>query len=432
VPKLTRDARWTIAVLNVLYILSFADRQVIAMLVGPIKADLGLSDFQISLLMGLSFALLYAFVSLPMGYLADRVSRRVLVFVGATYWALSACACGFARTFPMLFGARAGVGIGEAVLPASANSLISDKVPPQRLAFSLSLFAMATSIGDAVSFALAGVVLSFPAHALHVPLFGTMRAWHLVFILTGLPGLLVAPLVFTFREPTRHAAHDGKPGAGSFLRWLGAHGRLTICFVGSYCVMGIVAYAASQWTPTYIRREFHWTPIQYGFALGVLFPAAAVCGHLVCGPLVDRMFRRGRTDASMVFLFRCVAMTAPFIVLSYIIPNVWVFLAGLLLTKSIMTTFLGHSMAALMAAVPAQLRSRAAAAYMLVLTLLGGALGPSLIAGITDFGFHDETKLGWSLAIIVALCATIALTALHFGRPALRDAIAETVAADGS
>jgi MFS family permease len=428
----SRDAWWTILILGILYVLSFADRQVISMLVSPIKADLHLSDFQMSLLMGISFALIYGISGLPMGYLADRISRRLLIFVGVIVWASSACACGFAQSFPWLLVARSGVGIGEATLPASANSLISEKVPRERLAFSLSLFAMATAIGDGLSFLLSGVVLGTVAsgHAQHWPLLGAMRTWQWVFLLSGIPGLLLAPLVFTFREPRTAARRaetaPAQPYGGSFVRWMKLHARLVMCFAGCFCVLGIVGYAISQWTPAYMGRAFHWTPMQFGVALGLVFPVASVIGHLVCGRWVDSLFERGETDACLTFTFRSIIIGAPFVIGGYLIPSPWACLLGIVVAKAILTPFLGYSMAGLMAAVPPRLRARASATYMFALTLLGGMVGPSIIAGITDFGFRDEAKLGYSLAMVISACLGVALLCARLGRPALREAVFET------
>jgi MFS family permease len=328
------------------------------------------------------------------------------------------------HTFPLLLLVRAGVGIGEAILPSSASSLIADKMPRERLALAMSLFAMATSVGDAVAFLVGGLVLSALEHVptFNLPLVGDVRTWQLVFLLTGVPGLLLAPLVFTFSEPSRTAV---SPGVRPFMRWLARHRGLALGHVGSFCLMAVVTSAVTHWTPTHMSRTFHWSPARYGVALGVLFPVASILGHVICGAAVDRLVRRGVTDASMRFFAGALLISAPFAIAAYLVANVWLFLACLLVIKAIVTPFLGYSLAGLIAAVPTQFRAQAAAAFMLAITLLGGVAGPSLIAAITDFVFHDEAKLGWTLAAVTAFCVTVALLSVHFGRPALRRAVSE-------
>jgi sugar phosphate permease len=189
--------------------------------------------------------------------------------------------------------------------------------------------------------------------------------------------------------------------------------------------MGIVAQALTHWAPSYMHRAFHWSPAQYGLALGIVFPVAAVLGHLVCGALVDRMTARGRADAPMIFFARAIAVCAPVVCAGFIYPHPVVFLASLFLAKAVMTPYLGYGMAGLMSACPQPFRARTAALFMLVLTLLAGGVGPMLIGALTDFVFRDEAKLGWSVASAVAGCSIVAIFALAWGRPALRAAAVE-------
>jgi MFS family permease len=428
--RVPAETWWTLAVLFLLYVLSFADRQVISMLVTPIKRDFALDDVRMSLLMGLSFALLYGVTGLPMGALADRFPRRLLIWVGASFWALCATACGLVQTYPALLVARAGVGMGEAVLPPCANSILSDKTPRSRRALVLSLFAMASSVGDAVSFAVSGVVLGTLKHTPHVvlPLLGEVRTWQLVFLITGVPGLFLAPLVFTFRDRNRPAGPRAAAVPG-FLPWLAARPRLGFSYLGSFCVMAVVASALTHWSPTHMHRAYGWTPAQYGLALGLVFPIASIVGHLFCGTMVDRMTDRGRTDAPLVFLGWTVALTAPFACLAFLSPDPRVFLVLMALSKAVLTPFLGYAMAGVMSVCPPAFRARGAALFTFAIVLVGSGLGPTVIGAVTDHLVRDEARVGVSVAAVIAVCAVIAVISAAWGRPAMRAAVAEADAA---
>jgi MFS family permease len=136
---------WMVLVLLFIYMISILDRLVINMLVVPIQADMGFSDVQMSLLLGPAFALCNGLFGLPLGWAADRYSRRWVVFGGLVFWSLSTMAAGLTRSFTSLFGARMGVGIGEAALMPAAYSLIADKFPVKRMTTAMSIFGMGPS-----------------------------------------------------------------------------------------------------------------------------------------------------------------------------------------------------------------------------------------------------------------------------------------------
>lgn len=155
-----RTAWWTVAVLFAAYLISFVDRVLIGLLVEPIQADLDLSDTEFALLQGVAFALLYTLLGLPFGWLADRFSRPMLVAAGSAIWCASTVACGFSHSFGQLLAARLGVGAGEAALPPSAISLISDSFPPEKRALAMSVYTAASSMGAGASLIVGGLVVA--------------------------------------------------------------------------------------------------------------------------------------------------------------------------------------------------------------------------------------------------------------------------------
>ena len=196
-------AWYVVCILTIAYMFSFLDRQILALLVEPIRADLNISDTQMSLLQGLAFGIFYTLLGIPIGRLADRRSRRSIIAIGISIWCVMTAACGLAKNFGQLFLARVGIGIGEATLNPSAYSLISDYFPREKRARPMSFYNMGVSLGAGTAMVLGGQIISwvFSQPQPVLPLVGTLFHWQVVFIMVGLPGLLIAFLMVTVREP---------------------------------------------------------------------------------------------------------------------------------------------------------------------------------------------------------------------------------------
>jgi MFS family permease len=209
-------AWYAVGVLTVAYVFSFIDRQILNLLVGPIRRDLGISDTKMSLLMGFSFAVFYSFFGIPLGRLADSKSRRTIIAVGMVLWSMLTAGGGLAKYFWHFLLLRMGVGGGEAALSPSAYSLISDYFPKETRATAISVYSMAFYIGSGIAFLLGGLVVGFDSakSGWSVPVVGAVRPWQLVFFIVGLPGALLAVLLYTMREPTRKGARVTKAANG--------------------------------------------------------------------------------------------------------------------------------------------------------------------------------------------------------------------------
>jgi MFS family permease len=192
---------YVVCVLTLAYVVSFLDRQILALMVEPIKHDLGLTDTQMSLLMGLAFGIFYTLMGVPLGRLADRTSRRALIATGVGVWCLMTASCGLARSFGQLFVARIGVGVGEAALTPAAISMISDYFPRQKRGRAIGFYNMGVSLGAGTAMVLGGVVISYVMSAapVELPGVGELKSWQLVFMLVGLPGLAIVALMSTIR-----------------------------------------------------------------------------------------------------------------------------------------------------------------------------------------------------------------------------------------
>ncbi len=432
IDRASASAWLMLALLVLFYIFSFLDRTVISMIIDPIRADLKIDDVQISLLVGLAFAVAYAIGGLPMGWLVDNVERRWVLYGAVTFWGMAEALCGFSTSFAQLFGARMLVGLGEGGLSPAAHSLISDAFPKRRLATALSIYSMGAVIGAGLSLVLGGLVVeqlsTYPI--VDVPLIGTMKSWQFIFFVTGVPGIALAFLIFLVPEPRRKGtgAGGGAPastwrGMALFLRqrwrlWL----TITLVFGGINIINGGLIY----WQPAYFSRYFHWSPAQYGLALGLISAFAGAGGMLFSGAVIDRLFARGMKDAHLRYYWWAIILSTPFVLIAMLSTNAWVYIGLIWIAKFALVNFLGFASALVQITTPNQLRGRMAAVFTTVIAgLLGSVFGPMIPALICKHILHDEVQLGQAMAITVMIFVPIALAGIRFGLKPLREAVEE-------
>lgn len=418
----------TVAVLFVLYIRSLADRYLMALMVEPIKADLGLSDTQISLLQGPAFAILYCLCAIPVGVLLDRSSRRWVLFGCIVVWSAGAAACGLAASFAMLALARSSVGAGEAGYTTGAYSIIGDSFSTERVSLAMSIFVMGGVMGAGIVFMLGGPLVSavLDGAISHWPGMGGFKPWQQAFIVTGVPGILTALLVFLFPEPPRHAAAGTAPAGGGYgaaLAYMKANAR---CFVGIIFGIGLVytvTIALQLWSPTYLARNYGWTPAQTGIALGVAQLLAAL-SLPVHGWAVDRLFRSGRKDAHLLWCLVTLLVAAPIAIAAYLVGSPWltVVLFGLYLVCIHSSSSMGPAAAQVVAA--PELRGRISAIFVLATGLIGMALGTFLVGFFTDHLFGDPKRVGTSLILLTGVVLSIAAILFAQGRAGMRALVA--------
>lgn len=417
-PPIGFSAWWMLFVLFLLYVLSLFDRFILTMLVEPIKADLSLSDVQMSIILGPAFAIFYAICGLPLGWAADRYPRRWVIYLGVTFWSLSAMAGGFARSFGHLLLARIGVGAGEASLTPAAYSLMGDRFPPRRLTTAMSLFQTGSMVGSATAFALGGLMIGFAGdlQAAHIPVVGSMEAWQLALLLSGAPGILLALLVFTFSEPARGAYKKPKvkidPADDRFLAFLRREWALMSLMGGGFASITMIGYSLSSWTPTYISREFGLAPQQYGPALGAVSIIAGAT-MVLKGWIVDWLYSRGMQDAHLRFYSWLIAGAIPLALLAFNVHEFYSFIAIYALLQVFAIQFVVYLGATLQLVTPQALRARTLAMFLGLFSLLGYGLGPPLTAMLTDYVFGDESKLGLALLTINIVGLPITLVCLR-------------------
>jgi len=405
----SRYAWYVLFVLTGMYMLSFVDRQILALLVPSIKRDLGVSDSRIGLLQGFSFALFYTFVGLPLGRLVDTFNRRNLISVSVVAWSIFTSFCAATKSYFSLFLTRVGVGVGEAGLSPAAYSLISDYFPTERIGAAISIYYFGLFLGQSLALLVGGITVDALARIprIQVPLLGMIASWRITFLIVGLPGLLFALLAFTIREPLRRhmlLTAEGEPVRSSFKeavaqmkqRWQSVLGISVGMIFQSTC-----NYALSSWIPVFFPRIHGWTATETGKTLAVVMLVFACPGMYVGGILSDRWQKKGIADGPIrVALISAVGIFI-FLTPAAIISDARWTLALLAIGMFLMSFPMGTSVAALQLIFPNQVRGQVAALFLFFLNLGGLTMGPYVPGWLNDYVFHNEHMLGTSLSLTI-------------------------------
>lgn len=411
-------ARWALTVLLLAYILSFVDRNVMAILVGPIRESFAISDFEYGLLHGLAFTLFYTLLGVPIARLADRRTRRTIVGVGVLFWSLMTCACGLVRSFAGLFVARMGVGVGEAALSPPAHSLLSDLFPGRHLPRALSIYTLGITIGGGMAYMVGGWVLGAVGDAVFsLPWVGVLRPWQLTFIAVGLPGFIVGALAWTIREPARRgtiaAEGEGVP-LPDVLRYFRAHARVYVAILGSVSTLSILGYGTITWYVEMLIRNFGAKASEVGPTFGWIFILAGSLGALSGGFLAERL-RRRRADANLrVVVIAALLWIAPGIA-APLMPTEFgaLFMAAPILF--LMSSYFGPAIAALQTATPNEMRALASALLLFASNMLGLGLGPPIVGWLTTHVLGGDATLHLALAGLAAVFAPTAAVLAYSG-----------------
>lgn len=410
-PRVNWRTHLSLALLALVYIFAYIDRQVIAILIEPIKSEFGASDSQIGLLTGLAFGLLYAALGVPVGKLADRYNRRAIVAVACGLWSLATIACGFAGHFWQLLLARMSVAVGEAGGMAPSISLVSDLYPPKQRSLMISLFMMGPHFGVLIGLALGGWI------AQHY-------GWRATFIWFGAPGLLLAVLVFWLvREPRRGGFESAAAVAQMQLQpaeslWTQVRRLLAITAfrrLAFACgLAGVAGYAYAVWTPSFLVRTHGMSIAQAGLLFGVASGVGAVAGALSSGWLCDRLVIRDvRWQLGLPMLG--VIASIPCAIAFFVWPTTGHWMLGSLqvphaLVFALVFAFFASwwpslSYSATSHMVGSHERSVAAALLNFFVTLFGVGAGPLVTGMVSDllFPLFGVQALRWSLVSVMLL-----------------------------
>jgi predicted MFS family arabinose efflux permease len=369
-----RRGGYPIVVLSVLilaYTFNFLDRQILGILAGAIKADLGLSDSQLGLMGGLAFALFYTGLGIPIAALADRSSRTWIMTGALTLWSGFTAACGLATGFWSLFLCRMGVGVGEAGGVAPAYSLIADYFPAEQRARALAAYSFGIPLGSALGILFGGLI----AHAVD---------WRAAFIAVGIAGVLLAPVFrLIVREPVRTEAQGARPvPEPGGVRRLIAKRSFWLISLGA-AASSVCGYGVAFWLPSYFERSLGMGLVDRSLFLGSMTLVGGVIGVWAGGALGDRM---GRARPAAYLLIPAVAflVALPCFVLAVQATSLWLAFFLFLIPTGLNLVWLGPVIAAVQHLVPASQRSTASACFLFVNNLIGLGLGTWYFGAVSD------------------------------------------------
>lgn len=409
-------AWYSVCLIAFISTLSNIDRSVITLLVEPIKRDLLLSDTEISLLIGFAFSFFYMMFGLPMSRLTDVKPRKIILASGLSIWSVATAFCGLAQNFWQLFVARGLVGAGESVKGPNSMSLISDMVPRDKFPRAYSIYQLGITGGMAASMIIGGVLLALlDGITLQVPGIGTIRDWQMVFFICGVPGLLVAALLLaTVPEPIRKGRRvKGSVPVRDVVRFLLSHKAIYLPLLLALSIGSIESFGMQVWRPAFFERTYGWTPEIVGPYLGVIALVATPVGLFLGTVLSERLVKKGMDDALLRVVFIAQLLSFPFSIITPLMPSPW-----LALGCGALGTIFGMMAApaqnsAIQIITPNEMRGQITAVYLFTISVIGGGLGPTVVALITDFIFVDESMLRYAMASFGAVVGPLGVVLLY-------------------
>jgi MFS family permease len=396
------------------------DRTVINLMVEPLKQTFALDDTHFGMLQSIPFGIFYVLACVPIGRLADRYSRRVIIATGITLFGLFAMASGLAGSFIQLFVTRIGVAVGEASLTPAALSMLSDLFPAQRLGRPVSGFLMSAPVGQALAFMGGGSLLQWlsTSSVLASGPLSHLAPWQAAFIIVGAPVLLLVPFFFLQREPARRG-----PGAAGplplrdIVQVLRTRAAALVPMFAGFAMVNLVSNAFFIWTPALLHRSYGWNTARIGLAFGLIVLFCGTAGVFFAGWLGDQLARRGHLDAQLRVAAYGYVGCGLFGALAPLMPTAPAALA--MLAPAIFFSNMPYSCAgtAIQLIIPNRARAQVTAIYVTFTTLVGLVVGPIVIGLMTDHVFRDPAQVRYSLAIVVAIAAptmvVLILTALR-------------------
>ena len=396
-------------------IVSQFDRTVVNLTVEPLKARFALSDTQFGMLQGIAFGIFYVLACVPIGRLADRYQRRVIIGVGLLLFSPFSMASGLARNYLQLFLTRVGVGVGEASLTPAAFSMLSDLFPPARLGRPVGAFLMSAPVGQGLAFILGGSLLQWLATSPALgagPLAG-LEPWQAAFVIIGFPGLLLAPLFLLLPEPVRRGPGGAAPlKVREVAAIVGSRGKALALMFAGFAMVSLVSYVFFIWTPALFQRVYHWSPAQVGLGFGLIVMFFGTSGAYFGGWMSDRMSARGHLDAPLKVAGFGFVGCGLFGALAPLMPSAP--LALLLLAPAIFLANTPYACAgtAFQLIIPNRARAQVSAMYITLTTLVGLSVGPIVVGLMTDKLFSKPGDVRYSMAIVVGVAAPVMLALL--------------------
>jgi MFS family permease len=425
--------RWyVVALLLVIFILSYFDRFILSLLVEPLKRDLSLSDFEIGLLLGPAFSTFHVLVAIPLGWYADRSNRKWLLIAGIVIWCTMTVGSGLVATFLPLFLMRLGLGLGEAVVSPCSVSIISDYFNRRERPRAISVYMAGPYLGAGLAFLLGGLVVAWLEKLGPTvwPVFGLLQPWQATFVAVGLPGFLFAGLMLSVQEPKRQETTAAPPRASAAFRYMGKRWRgYGSLITGSTCNFALAAL--TLWNVPLFSRVWGWSIAQTGFVTGLFYFTAGPIGTALA-VWAQKKFA-GQADGTMRVLILGLLICVPASAVYPIMPNAYLgifFMFIAFIGKSVATAGGPSSMAQI---TPGEIRTQALAIFNTCISLIGPLLGPPIIGLATDLT-GDPSMIGVVLCGYVLLIGIPSIAITFIGLRHYREAVTEleTALANGS
>ncbi|HIE86026.1 MAG: MFS transporter [bacterium] len=413
---------WVVTLLLLLaFTFSFVDRQVLNLLVEPIRLDLQVSDTQISFLQGLAFAVTYILMSVPLGRMVDKYNRVGIMIGGVLIWSATTVACGLSRTYSQLLFARFGVGAGEAALTPAAWSVLADYFRPTKLALPISVYLMGPYLGAGLAMIAGAEVLDWSREVQEVslPIVGVVAPWQATFIAVGLPGVLIAGLLATIREPKRKGRQGALrevPGWRAVLRYMWQRKKVYAALHLGVPFIVVMLYGLQAWTPTILLRVYGWDLADAGRIYGTLALVTGSAGVL-SGPVLSRyLLGRGVLDAPLRVAVLGAGMATLSLATLPFQSSGEMALVSIGCASFFVTLPLALITTVMQEVTPNNMRGVVNGMYVVTNNVLGLALGPTLVAASTDYVFQDTMAVARSLALVAVFVGPIAVYLLNQGR----------------
>jgi len=417
-------AWYAVFVFALALMINFLDRGIVNLLVPQIKQSLSLSDFKMSLVMGFAFSCFYAILGFPIARMADYKSRRAILGVGVTIWSFMTALCGLAQNFWQLFLCRVGVGSGEACSGPSTYSMLADLFPRDKLPRAIAVLNFGFYAGTGLAFIIGGAITQMLSNtSVTLPLINvTMSGWRMVFVVVGLPGLIVAAMLATVREPKRRGRFSVDTNGATkpipvrdvvaFIR----ENRATYApmFIG-LGIQIVMSFGAGSWGFAFYDRRFKWAAGEFGLVMGLITLTVMPVGTLFGSMLAERFARAGRDDANLRVVLIGKILAIPFGILYPFMPTLFLTVT----VSAVGLFFISWTAAPLNAALqiitPNQMRGQVTAIYMFIFNVIGVGLGPTFVAVFTNYVFGDEQLIGYSLALTGLILGPLGTIAIWLG-----------------
>lgn len=401
-------AQWSaVALLTFLYILSMLDRNLILIVGDSIKKDMALSDLQLALLYGASFSISYGICSLPIGWALDKYKRINVIYICVTVWSLAAISCGLVRNYAWIFVSRCFIGAGEAGLTPGATTIFSDMFPPGKLALPISIYFSGAKLGQSLSFIIGGgLAMLIAPEAIFTFANLPLKGWQLIFIVVGIPGIFLAFLIFLIPEPARRDAASDGTELVDYRGYLKYALRNKSFFVGVH--LGALCYfitvvAVISWSVAYLHRVHGLSAQASGGLLGASMLFAPLIGSPVHGYIVDHRLRAGVKDAPLRHLLLMGVIAFPIGIGAFFMKEAVVSLVMISVFIVLLSGYSSLPATAMITFVPSRLRGKSVAVVILLVSSVGSAVAPVVVASFNEYFFRGNHNVGLGIAATIAL-----------------------------